>query len=59
MSINDPRFDPYYKYINYPDTGPFSVRFTSWYIPGLLYRNEGSDLENALGALENMLVKNR
>lgn len=54
MSINDPRFDTYYKYINYPDVGPFSVRFTAWYVPGLLHRNEGADLENALGALENL-----
>ncbi|CAG8948993.1 hypothetical protein HYFRA_00002121, partial [Hymenoscyphus fraxineus] len=58
MSINDPRFDSYYKYINYPDNGAWSTRFTAWYIPGLLHRNNGSDLENALGALE-VLVANQ
>jgi hypothetical protein len=56
MSINDPRFDASYKFINYPNSGPWSVRFTSWYVAGLLYRNEGSDIENAKGALEAILA---
>jgi hypothetical protein len=51
MSINDPRFDESYKYIIYPDGGPWSVRFTAWYIAGLLHRNNGTDLENAKAAL--------
>jgi hypothetical protein len=54
MSINDPRFDQSYKYIIYPDTGPWSVRFTAWYVAGLLYRNEGTDLQNAKDALAAM-----
>ncbi|KAF4628324.1 hypothetical protein G7Y89_g9829 [Cudoniella acicularis] len=29
MSINDPRFDESYKFVIYPDTGPWSVRFTA------------------------------
>lgn len=57
MSINDPRFDISYKYIIYPDEGPWSVRFTAWYVAGLLHRNQGLDLENAKGALEGMYVK--
>ncbi|KAH8665141.1 hypothetical protein BGZ60DRAFT_529482 [Tricladium varicosporioides] len=56
MSINDPRFDISYKYIIYPDEGPWSVRFTAWYVAGLLHRNQGSDLENAKGALEGILA---
>jgi hypothetical protein len=55
MSINDPRFDTSYKFISYPDKGPWSTRFTSWYVAGLLQRNEGLDLENAKGALESIL----
>jgi hypothetical protein len=51
MSINDPRFDESYKYVIYPDTGPWNIRFTAWYIAGLLHRNEGTDLENAKDAL--------
>jgi hypothetical protein len=54
MALNDARFDESYKYIMYEDNGPWSVRFTSWYVPGLLYRNKGNDLENAKGAITAM-----
>lgn len=54
MEVNDARFDYSYKYIWYPDNGPWSNRFTSWYIPGLLHRNQGDDLANAEAALRNM-----
>jgi hypothetical protein len=54
MTLNDARFDESYKYIIYPDNGPWSVRFTAWYVPGLLYRNKGKDLENAKGAIHSM-----
>lgn len=54
MALNDARFDKSYKYIIYEDNGPWSVRFTSWYIPGMLYRNKGDDLENAKGAIAAM-----
>ena len=56
MAMNDARFDETYKYIIYEDNGPWSVRFTSWYVPGLLYRNEGHDLDNAKEAIVNMQV---
>ncbi|CZT02475.1 related to OrfH, unknown gene in trichothecene gene cluster [Rhynchosporium graminicola] len=51
MSINDARFDESYKMIWTEDNGPWSVRFTAWYTAGLLYRNQGDDLENAKGAI--------
>lgn len=54
MSIGDERFDPSYGYIWYLDNGEWSTRFTSWYIPGLLYRNQGDDLANAEKALRNL-----
>lgn len=54
MALNDARFDQTYKYIIYEDNGPWSVRFTSWYVPGLLYRNQGNDLDNAKEAIVNM-----
>jgi hypothetical protein len=56
MALNDARFDETYKYIIYEDNGPWSVRFTSWYIPGLLYRDQGNDLDNAKEAIENILA---
>ena len=56
MALNDARFDESYKYIIYQDNGPWSVRFTSWYVPGLLYRNKGNDLDNAKEAITNMRV---
>lgn len=54
MYVNDLRFDDSYKYIFYSDNGPWSVRFTAWYAAGLLYRNNGSDVENAKAAIVNM-----
>lgn len=54
MALNDARFDQTYKYVIYEDNGLWSVRFTSWYVPGLLYRNEGDDLDNAKEAIVNM-----
>jgi hypothetical protein len=56
MALNDARFDETYKYIIYEDNGPWSVRFTSWYVPGLLYRAEGNDVENAKEAIVNILA---
>jgi hypothetical protein len=57
MAINDPRFDASYKYIWFNDNGPWSVRFTAWYVAGLLHRQHGSDVANAHAALENMFVE--
>ncbi|RDW84774.1 hypothetical protein BP6252_02364 [Coleophoma cylindrospora] len=55
MSVNDVRFDASYGYIWYLDNGPWSTRFTAWYIPGLLHRNQGDDLKNAELALKNLI----
>jgi hypothetical protein len=55
MALNDARFDETYKYIIYEDNGPWSVRFTSWFVPGLLYRDEGNDVENAKQAIVNII----
>lgn len=54
MRVNDLRWDDSYNYIWYSDNGPWSTRFTAWYLAGLLYRNEGQDLSNAKAAIENM-----
>lgn len=56
MSVNDGRWDDSYKYIWYLDNGAWSTRFTAWYIPGLLHRNEGNDVANAQAALRNLYV---
>ncbi|KAG4431340.1 hypothetical protein IFR05_013172 [Cadophora sp. M221] len=56
MSINDARFDNSYKMIWSESNGPWSVRFTAWYTPGLLLRNQGDDVENAKGALRSILA---
>jgi hypothetical protein len=37
-----------------PCQGHTSTRFTAWYAPGLLYRNKGDDLDNAIWAIKNM-----
>lgn len=34
--------------------GHTSSRFTSWYVPGLLYRNKGDDVKNAIWAIKNV-----
>lgn len=54
MHVNDLRFDDSYKLIWYSDKGPWSTRFTAWYVAGLLYRNEGHDVANAKAAIEAM-----
>ncbi|KAF2188864.1 hypothetical protein K469DRAFT_724231 [Zopfia rhizophila CBS 207.26] len=56
MQVQDSRYDSHYNYIWYQDKGPWSVRFTAWYVAGLLYRNEGSDLQHAKAALENIMA---
>jgi hypothetical protein len=54
MSVGDSRYDASYNYIWYNDNGPWSTRFTAWYIPGLLHRNQGDDVANAQKALRNL-----
>jgi hypothetical protein len=54
MSLADSRYDSSYGYIWYNDNGPWSTRFTAWYIPGLLHRNQGDDVSNAQKALRNL-----
>jgi hypothetical protein len=54
MSIQDPRWDETYKVVWFNDNGPWSIRFTAWYTAGLLYRNQGNDVENAKAALKAM-----
>ncbi|KAJ5215010.1 hypothetical protein N7468_010689 [Penicillium chermesinum] len=56
MHVNDLRWDDSYKYIWYADNGPWSTRFTAWYVAGLLYRNEGADVANAKAAIENLIT---
>ena len=51
MALGDSRFDASYSYISYPNAGPHEVRFTAWYVPGLLYRNKGNDVANAQKAI--------
>ncbi|KAF2026000.1 hypothetical protein EK21DRAFT_103568 [Setomelanomma holmii] len=58
VSIGDQRYDASYGYIWYKDNGPWSTRFTAWYIPGLLYRNQGDDVANAQKALRNYVQMN-
>lgn len=41
-------------FIWYQDNGPWSTRFTAWYLPGLLYRAEGDDVKNAIASIEGM-----
>jgi Fe-S cluster assembly scaffold protein SufB len=54
MSVGDSRYDASYNYVWYNDNGPWSTRFTAWYIPGLLHRNQGDDVANAQKALRNL-----
>ncbi|GLI80278.1 hypothetical protein PoHVEF18_008631 [Penicillium ochrochloron] len=56
MQVNDLRWDDSYKYIWYSDNGPWSTRFTAWYVAGLLFRNKGQDVSNAKAAIENILT---
>lgn len=52
MSVQDSRYDAYYNRIWYQDNGPWSTRFTAWYLPGLLYRAQGDDVKNAKASIE-------
>jgi hypothetical protein len=55
MNIADNRYDASYNYIWYNDNGPWSTRFTAWYIPGLLHRNKGDDVANAQKSLRALI----
>ncbi|CAN8096175.1 unnamed protein product [Discula destructiva] len=56
MQVQDARWDDHYKFIQYQEkAGEYSTRFTAWYVAGLLQRNQGSDVENAKAAIENVL----
>lgn len=54
MQVQDNRYDKSYNFIQYADKGSWSVRFTAWYLAGLLHRNEGDDVKHAKAAIENM-----
>ncbi|KAK8052368.1 hypothetical protein PG993_003753 [Apiospora rasikravindrae] len=56
MSVSDSRYDASYNFIWYQDNGPWSTRFTAWYLPGLLYRAEGDDVKNAIASIEGILA---
>ncbi|KAI1078201.1 hypothetical protein F5B20DRAFT_548420 [Whalleya microplaca] len=56
MYVCDSRFDYSYNYIWYVNDGQWDTRFTAWYIPGLLYRANGDDVEHAIAAIENILA---
>lgn len=54
MQVSDSRFDASYGYVWYQDNGQWSVRFTAWYIAGLLHRAKGDDVKTAVKAIENV-----
>ncbi|KAI1862105.1 uncharacterized protein JN550_010570 [Neoarthrinium moseri] len=56
MQVQDSRYDSYYKYIWYQDNGPWSTRFTAWYIPGLFARACGDDVKNGIASIEAVLA---
>ncbi|CAF3574667.1 unnamed protein product [Fusarium graminearum] len=56
MEVSDSRFDSSYGYIWYQDNGQWSVRFTAWYIAGLLHRGKADDVKAAVMAIENVLA---
>jgi hypothetical protein len=56
MHIQDNRYDASYNFIQYSDKGPWSVRFTAWYVAGLLHRNQGDDVKYAEASIRNMYV---
>ena len=56
MHIQDNRYDASYNFIQYSDKGPWSVRFTAWYVAGLLHRNHGDDVKHAEASIRNMYV---
>ncbi|WXC52560.1 hypothetical protein QX201_012220 [Fusarium graminearum] len=55
-TVSDSRFDSSYGYIWYQDNGQWSVRFTAWYIAGLLHRGKADDVKAAVMAIENVLA---
>ncbi|ORY71051.1 uncharacterized protein BCR38DRAFT_491923 [Pseudomassariella vexata] len=55
VQVGDSRYDPSFNYIWYQDRGQLNTRFTAWYIPGLLYRAEGDDIERGIAAIESVL----
>jgi len=54
MQVSDSRYDCSYNYIWYQDNGQWSVRFTAWYIAGLLHRGSKTDVSSAIAAIENV-----
>ncbi|KAH7305190.1 hypothetical protein B0I35DRAFT_381874 [Stachybotrys elegans] len=56
MEVSDSRYDSSYNYVWYQDNGQWSVRFTAWYIAGLLHRNKCNDVKAAIAAIENVLA---
>ncbi|KAH7025176.1 uncharacterized protein B0I36DRAFT_274915 [Microdochium trichocladiopsis] len=56
MQVSDSRYDSSYNYVWYQDNGQWSVRFTSWYIAGLLHRGSKDDVKSAIAAIENVLA---
>ncbi|CAN9127644.1 unnamed protein product [Alternaria alternata] len=56
MHIQDNRYDASYNFIQYSDKGPWSVRFTAWYVAGLLHRNQGDDVKHAEASIRNILA---
>ncbi|KAM0398792.1 hypothetical protein ACHAPZ_007754 [Fusarium culmorum] len=56
MEVSDSRFDSSYGYIWYQDNGQWSVRFTAWYLAGLLHRGKADDVKAAVKAIENVLA---
>jgi hypothetical protein len=54
MAVQDQRWDDTYKVLWYVDNGPFSNRFTAWYLPGLFHRNQGDDVKRATDAIERL-----
>lgn len=59
MTFLDTIFDKsvsYLYYFYYPlAAGPHETRSTVWYAAGLLQRNEGDDLEQAIAILKNVI----
>ncbi|KAM0234176.1 hypothetical protein ACHAPO_006557 [Fusarium lateritium] len=55
MEVSDSRFDSSYGYVWYQDNGQWSIRFTAWYIAGLLHRGKTDDVKAAVKAIENVL----
>lgn len=59
MSFQDQIYDPevsYLRYFYYPlAAGPHETRSTIWYSVGLLQRNQGDDVKEAVKILENVI----